>query len=452
VSTVAALLVLMSALPLRADEGGDPPKKQSLESPAQENFGGAIERDAESLEAAGTAWLEQPYLTGNWGGWRSALVRRGVTLTVSYAADILGNPIGGERHKMRYFQNIGVDLLLDLERLLHVPGARIHASMASRAGSSLSDEDIGNVFNVAELCCQPQTRLVTLAWEQTLFENRLSLRAGHISSGDDFLTSPLYWLFVNSAINGNPGGIFFNVPFLAYPNASLGMRVRVRPHKHVSFQAGVYNGTSDGNGRQGTSFNVHFGDGALVLAEAAYHPEPRLAGVVFPGHYKIGGYYHTGRFPRFDAPPGSDLPSDAEHGNAGWYLLLDQTIYRADETEQASRVTPFLSLLFAPNQEINEMPFFFNGGVVWQRPQPIRPDDAAIFGIMYGGFSSDLRRAERGSPSGQQDFEMVLEWSYVVQLAPWLQVQPDFQYVIKPGGTGNIPDAFVLGTQVAVNF
>jgi porin len=33
-----------------------------------------------------------------------------------------------------------------------------------------------------------------------------------------------------------------------------------------------------------------------------------------------------------------------------------------------------------------------------------------------------------------------------------LYFQPDLQYVFRPGGTGRIPDALVLGAQVAVNF
>jgi Carbohydrate-selective porin, OprB family len=31
-------------------------------------------------------------------------------------------------------------------------------------------------------------------------------------------------------------------------------------------------------------------------------------------------------------------------------------------------------------------------------------------------------------------YETVLELSYQVQALPWLQVQPDFQYVVSPGG------------------
>jgi len=30
--------------------------------------------------------------------------------------------------------------------------------------------------------------------------------------------------------------------------------------------------------------------------------------------------------------------------------------------------------------------------------------------------------------------------------------EPDLQYIIRPGGTGNIPNAFVVGAQVGINF
>jgi len=31
-------------------------------------------------------------------------------------------------------------------------------------------------------------------------------------------------------------------------------------------------------------------------------------------------------------------------------------------------------------------------------------------------------------------------------------VQPDLQYILQPGGIGQIPDAFVAGLQAGVNF
>ena len=38
------------------------------------------------------------------------------------------------------------------------------------------------------------------------------------------------------------------------------------------------------------------------------------------------------------------------------------------------------------------------------------------------------------------------------QVAPWLSLRPNLQYVIRPGGTGEIPDAFVVGLYTRVTF
>ena len=56
-----------------------------------------------------------------------------------------------------------------------------------------------------------------------------------------------------------------------------------------------------------------------------------------------------------------------------------------------------------------------------------------------------------GTGVGLQTYELVLELTYIFQATRWLQVKPDVQYVIKPGGTGKIPNALVIGFQLALN-
>jgi porin len=46
----------------------------------------------------------------------------------------------------------------------------------------------------------------------------------------------------------------------------------------------------------------------------------------------------------------------------------------------------------------------------------------------------------------------VLEIGHRFQVTKWSYIQPDLQYVIDPGGTGDIPDAVVIGAQMGVTF
>jgi porin len=47
---------------------------------------------------------------------------------------------------------------------------------------------------------------------------------------------------------------------------------------------------------------------------------------------------------------------------------------------------------------------------------------------------------------------MVLEATYQCQVTPWCVVQPDIQYIMNPGDTRDLGNAFVIGGRLAVSF
>ena len=51
-----------------------------------------------------------------------------------------------------------------------------------------------------------------------------------------------------------------------------------------------------------------------------------------------------------------------------------------------------------------------------------------------------------------QTYEMVLEWNYGFEVTRWFTFQPDIQWVVRPGATGQIPNALVLGAQAVIDF
>ena len=75
---------------------------------------------------------------------------------------------------------------------------------------------------------------------------------------DEFMTSPLYWNFVQTGIDGNPAGIFFNLPVTTYPVATWGGRVLVRPTESLYVMAGVYNNdpTLGDNSKHGVDWSM----------------------------------------------------------------------------------------------------------------------------------------------------------------------------------------------------
>jgi porin len=274
-------------------------------------------------------------------------------------------------------------------------------------------------------------------------------------------------VFVNNAINGNPISVPLNVPAFSsqsYPVAQWGFRATVRPVQEWYVMAGISNGdrTLSRNSTHGVDFSFRSDADIFTIGEVGYVRNQQENASGLPGNYKFGGYYDAGPFSDLyhdkygHSYVTSGLPPRTEHNNYGFYLLIDQQIYREIDPKHNQGLTPFAGVTFAP-ADINTFPFFFLAGLIYNGPIPGRERDTAGLGIAYGEFSQDLQRSQRleqklyGSSIDVQHFEMILELTYQIELAPHLIVQPDAQYIIRPGGTGNIPDALVLGVQIAIN-
>ena len=95
-------------------------------------------------------------------------------------------------------------------------------------------------------------------------------------------------------------------------------------------------------------------------------------------------------------------------------MLVDQTGRPWGGSQSTQGLTPFAAVTFAPSDR-NTFPWFFSAGLVYLGLIPVRDSDTAAFGLAYGKFSKYL--------SGQH-YEMVLEWTYEVAIAPWQRCSP----------------------------
>ena len=120
-----------------------------------------------------------------------------------------------------------------------------------------------------------------------------------------------------------------------------------------------------------------------------------------------------------------------------------QMVYREGGAGSGQGLTPWAALTFAPIERVNTLPLFAAGGLVYRGLVQGRDDDTTNLGVYYGAFSDDLP---------DQRFETVLEVNHRFQLTPWLYATPDFQYVFRPGGSDEEPDAAVLGAEIGVDF
>jgi len=397
--------------------------------------------------------LPQGHLFGDWAGTRTWLEERGITPTVTFVMDALGNPTGGMRQGFRQASNLNVDLRFDLQKLLGLTGGSFEISFSERFGSSLSREDIGNVFTVQQVFGGQTYRLVDAAYQQQLLEDRVELRVGRIAAGDDFLVSPYNYVFVQNAFDGNPVGIFFNAPGMtAYPNATWGGRVKVKPTERMYVMGGLYNGDASirANEHHGADWSM---DGPLfAIAEAGYQINglPGDSGLL--GNYKAGVWYDDHQYTDFTTVARGRAPRDSR-GNWGFYGLFDQVLVRFGGSGSNRGFGVTGSVLVSPDQSVSQLPVFATAGMVVRGMFPSRPTDVGGFGVAYGRFSDDQQDSQRRAAVGVQRYEMALELTYRFRFrGEAVFFQPDLQYIIRPGGTGRIADAFVAGFQAGINF
>lgn len=412
--------------------------------------------------SGGTVILPSAHLFGDWFGRLPEWKDSGFSPNLTWLTNFGGNPVGGRAQGFTECENLGLDLLFDLEKCRGICDTNFHVSLSQRSGESLTNEYIGNVFSTQQVFGGETFRLVNVDLQRYFFDRTVDVKLGRIAAADDFLVSPYFWYFMSGGINGNPASVNINAPGMnGYPNATWGTRLRVATTSRTYAMLGLYNGDPDirSNDNHGVDFSMH---GPLfAIAEVGYQRNGRPDDEGKLGNYKLGAYYNGGSFDTFSASqfvPNIGLPAGTDHGNWGYYALFDQVIFQPYGKADPRALGIFASIAVAPDQSTNQMPFFCNGGTLIRGLIPGRREDTLGFGVIYGKFSDDLQAAQQlaqvvAPTVGVQEYELVFEWAYRVRMRDGAMfLQPDLQYIVNPGGAHQYANAFQVGAQAGVNF
>ncbi len=344
--------------------------------------------------------------------------------------------------------------------------ARSMSAACSSAGAASARYYLDNLQTVSGISAAPTTRLWEIWYQQAFADGKYDVRLGQQSVDQEFMVSQGSALYLNTMM-GWPmipsADLYAGGP--AFPLSSLGVRFRAQPISGVTVLAGVFQdnppgGPFDddsqlrGSTRWGGNFNLR--TGALFIAEVQYALNQPSNGDMdrgngsagLPGTYKLGAWFDTAAFPnqRYDtmgvplaSPASNGMPQMNQH-NASLYAVVDQMVWRPSEDSPRS-LSVFARAMGAPDDR-NLISFSVNAGVNLKAPLPGRDDDT--FGVGFGvakvssyaaGFDQDTNYYGTAPfPVPTRSTETFLEVTYQIQVTPWLQIQPDFQYIFNPGG------------------
>jgi porin len=400
-------------------------------------------------------------LLGDMGGLRSELSKYGISLAIQETSEVLGNVAGGSRKGADYDGLTQMLLQLDTNRAFGWYGGTFNISALQVHGRNLSQDNLGSLQTASGIEADRSTRLWEVWYQQKfLEEDRLDIRIGQQSLDQEFMVSQNASYFVNTMF-GWPMVPSADLPGggPAYPLSALGVRARWRPFDSLTFLLGVFNGSpvnsSAGDPQMvnasGMQFPVH--GGVMVIGEMQFN-YPALGSMIsadapqpLSRTYKLGFWYNSESFAdqAYDntglslASAASDGVPLNHHGDFSVYAVADQLVW-VDPHEGDRTINLFARVMGAPQVNRNLITFSANAGVTVHEPFLHR--DADTFGIGLGfakvsGSASALDQAtavSTGSYTPTRSSETYVEVTYQYQATPWLQIQPDAQYVFTPGG------------------
>jgi porin len=283
---------------------------------------------------------------------------------------------------------------------------------------------------------------------------------------------------MNNGIDGNPQALPVNTAFSSYPASVWAARLRVDPSPEWFAMGGVYQATQLNLYQdRGFDWSMNNSDGVLMIGQVGWTPEffkkPVAASkpsdgksvasgktlaegkTVRPvskdsdmqgllGHYWFGAYYSPWQFAQFGS-------TETASNSYGFYWHADQMVWQ-EEPGSDQGLTLWSAFVLSPQQNISKLPFQVNSGIVYKGLVPTRDNDVTMLGFVYGNFSDDYADSMASTGAGSPSYEIAMEAGYRFQITKFAYVQPNVQWIINPGGTGNIPNALVLGAQMNVTF
>ena len=376
---------------------------------------------------------------GAWNGVRKRLREVGITPAMSYTGALQTNASGGPHQVWSYDGQLGLGFVVDLRKVLKIPGMSVYVGASWGTGSDLTG--FLNSSIPSNGLYAPGFFLGEMYIQQNFSEGKVKLVGGRLAPSNSFAVLPVFANYVNYGINPNPYSLGANdISFFGPPTGTeWGAQATYNVSSEIQLSAGAFNTNKNAaNGADhGTDFALQEGNkGALVIGEIDYLRNQKSTDTGKPGQYTIGILHNNNSFPTL---PDSEAQSN---GYSGAYVMGQQMNYRPSNAGTTEGLTAWGTYTFNSKPLINPMPAFLGAGMSYEGLIPARSKDIVSAGWIYGKASKNIP-----DTSAEQLIEVNYQWRH----SRYLIISPHFQYIWKPSGR-NLPDAAVAGIQLALTF
>lgn len=387
----------------------------------------------------------------------------GISLSLVYDGEGWVAAHGGDRTGKVYVGNFHMMLTVDASRLLGWMGATFFFNGLVTHGGHPSDL-VGDTQGVSNLDAPPGAQLYEAWLQQNLFENRLSALVGRYDLSTEFYRLQSASLFSNSSFGTGPEFAQSGVagPSI-FPDTAVGTRIEYKPARGVLLRAALLDGVPVSRPDGARRFFAE-GDGLLLVGEAGFLFRPssteqprsprfrigRGAGLApYDGKVAIGGWYYTAEFDDLSERLPDGLPV-RHRGSGGGYAIADELLYRGSGPSPR-RLNAFVQLGLGDSR-VNRFGFYAGGGLVLSGLFPALGSDELGVAVASARNGSHFVEGQREDGITVTRTETTVEITHLIQIGERLALQPDLQYVMRPGTDPGRKDALVAALHFELSY
>jgi porin len=360
---------------------------------------------------------------------------------------------GGLHRRAEVLADWDLTLTVETEPLLGWRGGSLFVYGLGLSSTGSPSENAGDVQTLDNIDAPNEWKLYEAWYQQELLGGGRSLLGGLYDVNSEFDVLESATLFLNSSfgIGKDVSQTGENGPSI-FPSTSLGLRVDARPVSNGYARVAVLDGVpGDPEDRYTGPGFFAFGseEGVLCIGEVGYLAGSAEASEDPYTKIGFGGWFLSAEVDRMRGA-GADGSASRRSGNLGMYLLSERAVYREPDAP-ARGLSAFARVGFA-DSEVNATGFYAGGGAVYTGLLRGRPEDQLGLAVATAIAGHDFVRASEEAGDRVAGAEVAIEFTYRMQLTPWLSLQPDLQYIVSPGFDSGVDDALVLGTRVEIAF
>jgi len=415
-------------------------------------FGLVVSNSAFAEDDKAPDWNAET-LSGGWGGARSSLYDKGITMELIHKSDLMAVISGGIKHGSAWMGNTEAGVQMDLEKLLEWDAATAHIHIHSQLGSKFDRDHVGSFIGSDNIESGANTAQFDHAWVQKNFsDDSMSLLAGLYAVDSEFYVTDTSGLFFQPPYG--PGNELsqsgqFGPPI--FPLGALSIRVKyTSPDQNFYLQGALTDGVpSDPNNLRGTHIQFNRGDGSFSIVEFGYTPqEGGSAGGGEPeaetfNKTAIGFWHYSARLDDLIDVDAAGNP--LRHFSQGIYFLAERTLM-TEKGSPSQGLSGFVRFGTA-SRDVHQADWTGSLGLVYQGLFDGRDDDIAGIAITVNHTSDKYRRLNSADSN-----QTSLEATYRAQLNPWFALLPTLQYMHNPNMDPTLKNAWIAGVRAEISF